>query len=197
MFIGWTRPRRCMTTHVRSMLVADQYWSLEIRFLKLIHKGQDRPRESALNWSTLIGIERYFGSMPGFWSALISIGHWSRESWILEWDSRTTFTFNQPEGPTTFAYKSKSIGRTLILWKKFFHSEVDKVAAFNYCMSQIVTHISIGSGNDTSYTAKISFCLWGKQRKVKNIFSFCVYMQIALDRLLFWYTLSQRNRRGS
>ena len=28
----------------------------------------------------LIGIERHFGSMPWFWSALIGIGHWLRES---------------------------------------------------------------------------------------------------------------------
>ena len=28
----------------------------------------------------MIGIERYFGSMPGYWSASISIGHWSRKS---------------------------------------------------------------------------------------------------------------------
>ncbi len=26
-------------------------------------------------------MERYFGSMLGFWSALISIGHWAREFW--------------------------------------------------------------------------------------------------------------------
>ena len=26
------------------------------------------------NWSALISIERYFGSMPGFWSSLICIG---------------------------------------------------------------------------------------------------------------------------
>ena len=32
------------------------------------------------HWLAMIGIERHFGSMPWFWSALISIGHWSRES---------------------------------------------------------------------------------------------------------------------
>ena len=36
------------------------------------------------NWSVLIGNERHFGSMPWFWSALIHIGHWPRESCINE-----------------------------------------------------------------------------------------------------------------
>ncbi len=38
------------------------------------------------NWSELIGIDRNWttlGSMPEFWSALIGIGHWSRESCSL------------------------------------------------------------------------------------------------------------------
>ena len=42
-----------------------------------------------LAWSAKIGIERYFGSMPGFWLVLISIGHWSRASWE-RWEKNLT-----------------------------------------------------------------------------------------------------------
>ncbi len=44
-----------------------------------------------------IGIERHFGSMPWFWSALIGIGHWSGESCNddNEWQLGMTYWKNQ------------------------------------------------------------------------------------------------------
>ncbi len=75
---------------------------------KLIYTGLPRSMPNAINanqcwskfwhWSqcrsipinadqcrSMIGIERHFGSMPWFWSALIGIGHWSDESCIQDW----------------------------------------------------------------------------------------------------------------
>ena len=47
----------------------------------LINANQNSAIDPNADQSALIGIERHFGSMPWFWSALIGIGQWSRESW--------------------------------------------------------------------------------------------------------------------
>ena len=60
--------KSCYWSQCRSMPINSSQWST----LRRIER----------NWSAMIDIDRYFGSMPEFWSVLIGIGQWMRESWF-------------------------------------------------------------------------------------------------------------------
>ncbi len=72
----------------RSLPTADQCQSITIK-IAFIEPNADQFQSLPIFTNALLmprsGIERYFGSLPGFWLALIGIGHWeSCISWLRE-----------------------------------------------------------------------------------------------------------------
>ncbi len=97
----WIRQFR--TPSINAQLNADQcrlkiwHWS-QCRSIP-INADQFRsiPLDAVQHWSAMISIERHFGLCHDFdrhWSALIGIGHWSGESWIVHQKDAWTYAWS-------------------------------------------------------------------------------------------------------